>query len=473
MKVLIIHFRSAPSKELQLQRAVIDPLDSAGTDGVSLEMVKRQAVLQNMGHEVVICSAYEWADFPLPSLEFDREGVIHMTKNLFGSKETSEANESFIKEDFQNFCSELKEQLHTVINKFSPDMLFVHNVFALPVHPVATVSLAELLRETQLPCAAIHHDILSEGAYKFTPTCDFAKSILEGYYPPKIPNIKHWTINTRNKKALAQKGVDAEIIHDSMDFEERLVPEEKERIRTLLRAKYDINPYDVVLFAGARIVPNKQMELAGYLTAALQDQQNSMINKKLYNGEIFSDNSRVVLVIAGRPERGFADYQKNVFKLFNELKITWKYIGDDVRPHRSEEDGLYALYPDMYAISDFVLYPTIWEGFGNQLLEAFAAELPAVVFEYPVFKEDIGPKGVKIISLGDKILPDKDSLDLVQINQEVLLQAVQEISGILLNPKEYRDITEHNRKIGKKYFSFDVLRDHLVGATHWAASYVS
>ena len=60
MRVLIIHFRSAPGGGLQKHRVNVDPLDSAGTDGVSLEIVKRQACLKGMGHEVAICSAYHW-----------------------------------------------------------------------------------------------------------------------------------------------------------------------------------------------------------------------------------------------------------------------------------------------------------------------------------------------------------------------------------------------------------------------------
>ena len=56
--------------------------------------------------------------------------------------------------------------------------------------------------------------------------------------------------------------------------------------------------------------------------------------------------------------------------------------------------------------ADFVIYPTRWEGFGNQLIEAFAARLPTIVFEYPVYKEDIGPKGFRVVSLADKILPE-------------------------------------------------------------------
>ena len=41
MRVLIVHFRSAPRRGLQQQLANVDPLDSAGTDGVSLEIAKR------------------------------------------------------------------------------------------------------------------------------------------------------------------------------------------------------------------------------------------------------------------------------------------------------------------------------------------------------------------------------------------------------------------------------------------------
>ncbi len=48
MKVLIVHFRSAPGPtwEFSLQT---DKSDSAGTGGVSLEMKKRRKLLESMG----------------------------------------------------------------------------------------------------------------------------------------------------------------------------------------------------------------------------------------------------------------------------------------------------------------------------------------------------------------------------------------------------------------------------------------
>jgi hypothetical protein len=448
----------------------VNPLDSAGTDGVSLEIAKRQALLEEMGHEIGICSAYDWADFPVPALEFDREGVVLMVRNLFGTQMTDFASEADLRGTFEASRLELKRQLGKVIEDFAPDLLFVHNLLSLPVHPVATVSLTELLREMKLPCAAIHHDILSEGAYKFTPTCNFARSILEEYYPPKMPNLKHWTINTRNKRSLEEKGVSVEIIHDTMDFDQRLEPTERLRIGVRLRAKFGIGTHDVVLLVGARIAPNKQLELAGHVTAVLQSLREEMIGKRLYYGEEFSGKSRVVLVLAGRPEQAFIDYQKKVFALFDTLDIIWRYVGECVRSYCSEEEGLYALYPDMYAMADFVLYPTGWEGFGNQLLEAVAAELPVAVFEYPVFKEDIAPKGVKVVSLGDTILSERNYMGLVQIPSEVVMRAAREIMTILTNPKKLQSITDHNVMVGKRFFNSDVLRAHLQDAMQEASS---
>jgi glycosyltransferase involved in cell wall biosynthesis len=468
MRVLIVHFRSAPARGLQKHRVNVDPLDSAGTDGVSLEIAKRQASLERMGHKVAICSAYDWADFAIPALEFDSEEVMLMMRNLFGPGLVDFASGAELKSEFDTSLLELRQELGKVITDFKPDILFVHNMLSLPVHPVATVALTDLLRETRLPCAAIHHDVLSEGAYKFTPTCDFAKSILEGYFPPVLPNLRHWTINSRNQMALKNKGIQAEVIHDTMDFNQKLDTAEQARIRATLRGKYSIKPNDIVLFVGARIVPNKQTELAGHLTEVLQRLRQEMVGKRLYTGEVFSDLSRVVLVLAGRPERAFIDYQRKVFDLFDTLKIDWKYVGGDVRPYQSEDEGLYALYPHFYTIADFVLYPTGWEGFGNQLLEAFAAGLPVAVFEYPVFKEDIAPKGVRVVSLGDKLISERDYRGLVHIPVEELTRAACEIIAILTYPEKLRGITEHNTMVGKRYFSFDVLRAHLDEALTWA-----
>jgi glycosyltransferase involved in cell wall biosynthesis len=258
-----------------------------------------------------------------------------------------------------------------------------------------------------------------------------------------------------------------------MDFDDSLDPEERTRIQTQLRALHGIKAHDVVLLAAARIVPNKQTEIAGRLTAALGGLRGEMVGKRLYNGQVLDEASRVVLVIAGRPERGFIEYQRTLFEYLDSLEVDWLYAGDRVRTYCDDSEGLYALYPDVYAMADFVLYPTGWEGFGNQLLEAFAAELPVAVFEYPVFKEDIAPKGVRVVSLGDRTCPARGGGDLVDIPDDVLARAAREMLRIITDAGEFRDIVDRNTSVGREHFSFDVLRSHLYEGIAWATTHRS
>jgi len=53
--------------------------------------------------------------------------------------------------------------------------------------------------------------------------------------------------------------------------------------------------------------------------------------------------------------------------------------------------GLYLLSLDTYVFADIISYPSIFEGWGNQFIEAVFAKKPVIVFEYPVFKSDIKP----------------------------------------------------------------------------------
>ena len=470
MRILIIHFRSAPTEEKSISHFLTNPDDSAGTDGVSLEIMKREKLLKSMEHEVTISSAYDWSDFPIKNLEFDSINVIQFMKNLFGEKISDFSGEEELEITFEKSTLDLKRNFFNVLNEFQPDIIFVHNILSLPVHPVATVALTQILKETRIPCVAIHHDILSEGAYKFTPTCQFANTILENYFPPQMTNLMHWTINTRNQKTLKKRGIEAKVIHDSIDFDKTLPPEEQKRIRKNLREKHGISMKDIVLLVGARIVPNKQIELAGHITSKIKDSHDRLIDKKLYNGQTFSKDNKIWLVLAGRPEIAFQDYRKKLQHLFDKLDIDWVYIGDEVRPVRIEKEGLYSLYPDIYSMADLVLYPTRWEGFGNQLIEAFASRLPTIAYEYPVFKEDIKPKGFEIISLGDEKNKEFDPDGFTLISNKVIENTTDQTIKLLTDQTSYKKCVEHNFELGKIHFGYEILKKHLNESINWAMS---
>ncbi|MCG8652035.1 MAG: glycosyltransferase family 4 protein, partial [Pirellulales bacterium] len=110
------------------------------------------------------------------------------------------------------------------------------------------------------------------------------------------------------------------------------------------------------------------------------------------------------------------------------------------------EDGrkVYTL-ADAYSQADFITYPSIYEGFGNALLEAFYYRKPVLVNRYSIFITDIEPKGAKVIAMDGYLTRD-------------VVAKVQRI----ISDKDYRDeMVDFNYEIGKAFFSYSVLRRKL------------
>ncbi|MBG0787721.1 MAG: glycosyltransferase, partial [Anaerolineaceae bacterium] len=133
-----------------------------------------------------------------------------------------------------------------------------------------------------------------------------------------------------------------------------------------------------------------------------------------------------------------------------------------VEPVRGQVEGtkIYSLW-DTYTIADLVTYPSIWEGWGNQLLEALRAKLPIVVFEYPVYLSDIKEKDLEIISLGDQI-EKRDKLDLVEISTKMLQEAADQSVTILTNKRLREQMVERNYLIAEQNYSYEKLENDLI-----------
>ncbi len=470
MKVLIIHFRSGPGVN-NSREATVNAEESAGTDGVSLEMAKRAKLLSSMGHEVAIASAYDWADMTIPELEFEDEHVVELMQRLFDPARRGEVSADKVEATTKERAAALRSVFKMAFEEYAPDLIFVHNIFSLPIHPAATIALADLIRESGIPCAAIHHDVRSEGAYKFTPTCYYARRVLLDYFPPEMPNLRHWAINKRDRRFFRERGIPAELIHDTLDFTDTFDDTERSALRQRLRGLWGIGEEDIILLLSTRIVPNKQAELAGDLCREIEAQKSGHLGKELYNGTTVSDDTKIVLVLAGRPERAFHQYRDAVFEHFDELGVSWKYVGDSIMPRRDESSKHYALYPDCYAAADFALYPTRWEGFGNQFLEISASRLPVAVFEYPVFKEDVGPLGFNVVSLGDRSFARENTTGLRRLPKETISSAAEQTWQLLTDAQAWQEVVESNHSLAARNFGLPVLKDHLSEAIEWAEAY--
>lgn len=128
------------------------------------------------------------------------------------------------------------------------------------------------------------------------------------------------------------------------------------------------------------------------------------------------------------------------------MKVDIQLIDHFIAPGRTRHNGhkIYSLW-DAYPHADLVTYPSIYEGFGNALLEAVYFKRLTVVNRYPVYNADIEPLGFKFIEL-DGFVDDN---------------AVQKTRELLNDPEQTQAMTEKNYAIAQEHFSLEVLERKL------------
>jgi len=118
-----------------------------------------------------------------------------------------------------------------------------------------------------------------------------------------------------------------------------------------------------------------------------------------------------------------------------------------IKPQRAKINGhkMYSLW-DAYLHADLVTFPSLYEGFGNALLEAIYTRNLTVVNRYPVYNADIKPLGFKFIELDGFV--DDASVELTR--------------QLLKNPEEVRRMVETNFAIASEHYSLELLERQLV-----------
>lgn len=440
------------------------------TDGVSLQIKENDRVLSGMGWKVIECSADAIGEnsFVIPELDY----TVPQVQALKVREIAGLQNEANIEEDFENHVQLIKNRLVELVLLYDTQVIHVRNMLSLPIHPAATVAMAEFIAEhPALAFVAQHHDFAFED--DFQPG-DRKKAYQIPY--PRIqkrveealmfdaPNIRHAVINSlMQKRLLKDFGIHADIIPDSFDFETRPV-----QIPTL-REKLGIRDNDLVIGMMTRIVPRKAIEVAMQFLAALQKHKNELLGERRgIHGRTITADSRFVLLLpqaAGLDEQANAIYFEKLRIYAGKLGVEFLYIGDTVvadSAYKGEPDEIpfYSLY---HAV-DMMTLPSYQEGFGNQFLEAVALGKGVVVCHiYPVMEADIlpliSPEG--IISLGTNREYTLDENGLVHLNEQVLQAAVDKEVYFLLHPDEEKTIAARTYQLLKRAFDAEVVGNRL------------
>ncbi|MBE9478548.1 MAG: glycosyl transferase family 1, partial [Chloroflexi bacterium] len=206
------------------------------------------------------------------------------------------------------------------------------------------------------------------------------------------------------------------------------------------------------------------IELAfDFVNALNHPERRARLEKRgLYDGRSFTKDSRIALVLAGYTEDEITgEYIKKLKRKRDKAATDAIFIEGVIGGSRRTENGkkIFSLW-DTYVYADFVTYPSCWEGWGNQFLEALRAKLPIMLFEYPVFKADIEDKGFSVVSLGSELADSEDGLVLVPARkiEEAADQAVDLLTDFTLR----EEVVESNFKIGRRHYSLDALSKYLL-----------
>ncbi len=391
----------------------------AGTDGVSLETAKLAAVLQTMGHAVFYCAGELDSGerrFLVPELHFNDETAVALNARAFNQK----AADGNLFTDIMIRAMELKAPIYQFIRNNELQYLIIQNAFAIPMQLPLAAALAHILLKTRLPALAHNHDFYWERE-RFANNC--IPDFLDTYFPPELPNLQQAVINSKAQRDLrVRRGLDSILIPNVFDFDAPApgIDDYNADFRHTIGLSED----DWLILQPTRVVPRKGVELAIELVARLND-------------------PRAKLVITHHAGDEGLDYLRQLQKRAAELSVDLRYVADQVDDtRRMTHDGrkIYALW-DAYPHADFVTYPSLYEGFGNALIETIYFRKPALVNRYPVYAEDIAPLGFQF----------------VEIDGRVTDAAVTAVYDWLTHPQKTRSIIMQNYQLGQQHFSYQTL----------------
>jgi len=157
---------------------------------------------------------------------------------------------------------------------------------------------------------------------------------------------------------------------------------------------------------------------------------------------------RCKLVISHATGDEGSDYPQQIVDLARFQGVDVRFFGDRIGDKRHLNGSGRKIYvlQDLYQHADLVLYPSIYEGFGNAFLEALYYQVPIIVNRYPVWVRDIEPRGFKVPVMNGFV------------SRDIVVQARR----LLDNPDYRHEMVRHNYELARKYYSYPVLRQGLI-----------
>ena len=397
----------------------------SGTDGVTLEVEKLAHVLRRMGHELFYCAGelggYASQGLLVPLMHFNHPAIQALTSSAFDPA-AGVPREQLLNQ-IESMAQEMRPPIEQFIRANRLDVLFLQNVLAIPMNIPLGVCLARIIEDLGVQTIAHHHDFYWERLrYQTSPVFD----LLDTFFPADLPSIQHVTINSIAQKRLkARRGIDSLVIPNVHDFE-KPAPGLDDYNRDF-REHAGLREEEIFILQPTRVIQRKGIEMAIELVHRL-------------------DLPLAHLIITHSPSDEGLAYWRWLEREAQAMGVRMQLIDQVIGQERGMHNGqkVFSLW-DAYPHADLVTYPSLYEGFGNALLETIYFKRLAIVNRYPVYNADIGPLGFQFIEL-DGFVSDR---------------AVAETRRLLADPAAVQAMVEKNYQLALEHFSYQTLEQKL------------
>ncbi len=397
----------------------------AGVDGVTFEAAKWEVVLAQAGHRVHLCAGEIDALRPnsrlVPAMHFTYPQAARVTDAAFDP----DSDPAAVRAEVDRLASLLTPVLRDWADAHHIELLVVENAWAIPMQLPLAVALRRLVEETGVPAIGHHHDYWWERE-RFAECV--VPEILEHAFPPDLPNVRHVSINSLAAGELRRRrGIESKVVPNVFDYDNPR-PRRSASVRRRLRHELGMNEHGLLIVQPTRVVPRKGIELAIELVGRL------------------GDPDAVLLITSPAGDEGL-DYLVSLERLAERAGVRLRYAADRFVPDDLEGQPIRPAHSlhDAYLAADLITYPSLYEGYGNALLEALFFGVPVVVNRYPVYVADIAPLGLK----------------LIEIDGAITDATVAQVQAIMANPERRRAWARHNFEIAQRHLSYKVLRRRL------------
>ena len=211
------------------------------------------------------------------------------------------------------------------------DLVVVENLCTIPLNLAASHAVGKALRG--VPTIMHHHDPPWQRE-RFSHIDDL---------PLADPAWRHVTINELTRHQMADRGIEATTIYNPFDTTEPFGD------RETTRAWLGVGADELLVAHPVRAIPRKNIPVALRLAEALG----------------------ATYWLLGQAEEGYDDQLE---WLLSTARVPVIHRGIDK-------------IADIYAAADAIVFPSLWEGFGNPPIEASIHRKPVIVGDYPVARE--------------------------------------------------------------------------------------